>query len=685
MMLERITLEDYRCFSGVQTAELASSPKGGRNLIPIGGLNGAGKTSLLEAIAFGLLGTKQSFHFLKGLERKGDDLEQQKRELKSLLNHAAFSAGCRTAAVTLELNDENHQVVIRRRWHFAEDGRFESEELNVTLDGKPPTQHEGQTADETYQDYLKQRIPPQVAPFFLFDGEKIQKLADATPDTTVREGIETLLGFDLLDRLGQDLEERARYHRLQNERQNRQTVELDELRSKEEELGRQISQLNNELSALSAKDDELRVQLAQYNAQLDELLGPEKKRPTELQTDLDRDRAEVARVRGLIEEMIDESVVLGLSARLATDLMTRLSGEQIFREWDEGRRRVEPQRDRLITEIFGRKAPRPDPPLLADQSEFLIDRLKEAWIGLFNPPPEGMIAQLRHDQLGAEELDKVRAKWADISDRGVRDLGEMLDRIEVMERRCANLTDQMDRLKDANTEDIDRMLVERDQLNRRIGQAQEGFDTKQRQLVSLQRDLAAARKSRTDKESDANQSGHHGQMATLAQRVRTAVRRYQEELRPRKSEELRGHLRDMYRRLARKEDVVQDIDLDPETYKVRLLNRRGGEIPVHELSAGEKEIFALSLLWSLAKTSKRDLPVVIDTPLGRLDSQHRTNIVTRYLPAAGHQVIVLSTDTELDQRYFALVSDHVARSLHLKFDAKAEKTEIEEGYFEFDR
>jgi DNA sulfur modification protein DndD len=100
-------------------------------------------------------------------------------------------------------------------------------------------------------------------------------------------------------------------------------------------------------------------------------------------------------------------------------------------------------------------------------------------------------------------------------------------------------------------------------------------------------------------------------------------------------------------------------------------------------SAGEKEIYALSLLWALGKTSKRELPVVIDTPLARLDSLHRSNIVKRYLPQAGRQVIVLSTDTEIDREYFELIEDHIAKSLRLEFDPKTERTTVKEGYFEF--
>ena len=84
-----------------------------------------------------------------------------------------------------------------------------------------------------------------------------------------------------------------------------------------------------------------------------------------------------------------------------------------------------------------------------------------------------------------------------------------------------------------------------------------------------------------------------------------------------------------------------------KTYEVRITDRNGHEIKKSALSAGEKEIFAVSLLWGLAQTSQLKLPIIIDTPLSRLDSAHRDNIVNNYFPNAGEQVIILSTDTQV--------------------------------------
>ena len=97
--------------------------------------------------------------------------------------------------------------------------------------------------------------------------------------------------------------------------------------------------------------------------------------------------------------------------------------------------------------------------------------------------------------------------------------------------------------------------------------------------------------------------------------------------------------------------------------------------------AGEKQIYAISMLWALAKTSGRPLPVIIDTPLGRLDSDHRKLLVERYFPFASHQMLILSTDTEVDQQYFAELQPGVSQAYHLEFDPEEHQSLVSSGYF----
>ena len=81
---------------------------------------------------------------------------------------------------------------------------------------------------------------------------------------------------------------------------------------------------------------------------------------------------------------------------------------------------------------------------------------------------------------------------------------------------------------------------------------------------------------------------------------------------------------------------MQRVLIDPETFFITLVDDQGRQVAKERLSEGEKQIFAISVLWGLSQASARPLPAIIDTPLARLDAAHRKQLVERYFPRAGH-------------------------------------------------
>jgi DNA sulfur modification protein DndD len=676
MIIRRIDIENFGPYYGQHTMRLR--PPSNQNVIAIGGLNGAGKTTLLDALSFGLFGYDATFHFIKGWGRSGEDKDRRERRLASLVNRTAFREGVRSASVTLELAENDTSIEVRRQWIFGTDDRkLLREELEVCQDGLPLS-----AGPAVYEGYLKHRIPPNVGRFFVFDGEEIKRLAEAENlDVEVKEGIDLLLGFQVLQQLHADLEEQhSRYERA-TRKQSRQEAELNEAIAKAKNKELEKEDIESEILATEEKNETLREELRTLNERIKRLLGSSGKRPADLQREYDRTIAEIKELRVRVERNI-ESIAVSLPRSVLEKLQLQLAGEQLRREWTEGLRRVQPQRDRLLTEMFGREAPEATPPLSESQKDFLTTLLKERWEALFHPPPEGMAAQLRHEYLTSdEELPLILATCATVLTNQAEDIGILVSRIESLEREAAEMKLQIDRMKD-DQEEIDELMGRRDFLNREIGENDQACNDRRRTLERLSKELHEDEREIANKRAALEVSEEFGALTSVTRRIRRTVQRFQQTLRPKKRDELREHLQDMYRRLARKEDVIQDIDLDPETYSVKLYDRRGEVLPLHALSAGEREIFALSLLWGLSQSSRNKLPVIIDTPLGRLDSKHRSNIVRKYFPSAGPQVLVLSTDTELDRRYFEMLEERVAQKFHLVFDPVTEKTTIQEGYFD---
>ena len=163
--------------------------------------------------------------------------------------------------------------------------------------------------------------------------------------------------------------------------------------------------------------------------------------------------------------------------------------------------------------------------------------------------------------------------------------------------------------------------------------------------------------------------------------IATVLNQFIVRLRKNKVHLLQEKTFEMYRVLSSRSGLIKDIVIDDKTFEVRITDRNGHEIRKSAMAAGEKEIFAISLLWGLAQTSELKLPIIIDTPLSRLDSTHRDNIVNNYFPNAGEQVVILSTDTEIDSDYFRSLKPRLSGSARLEFDQRQELTTFQKGYF----
>ena len=138
---------------------------------------------------------------------------------------------------------------------------------------------------------------------------------------------------------------------------------------------------------------------------------------------------------------------------------------------------------------------------------------------------------------------------------------------------------------------------------------------------------------------------------------------------------------DSFNQLISKNALIREFIINTGDFGITLKGANGEIISPERLSAGERQLLAVAMLWGLARASGRILPSVIDTPLGRLDSSHRKNIVEKYFPFSSHQVFLLSTDEEIDKKHFEQLKPWIGHSYILQFNEEINATKIEKGYF----
>ena len=149
--------------------------------------------------------------------------------------------------------------------------------------------------------------------------------------------------------------------------------------------------------------------------------------------------------------------------------------------------------------------------------------------------------------------------------------------------------------------------------------------------------------------------------------LHATIKDFQKQFQTTKTAQLETEILFMWSRLNHKPDLIHNIRILPDSnFEVKLFNAEGSELDKTKLSAGEKEIFAISLLWALIQVSGKKLPILIDTPFGRLDSTHRQNLTQNYFPKASHQVILLSQDEEVVGEYYDLLRPCIAQEFEIK-------------------
>ena len=100
-----------------------------------------------------------------------------------------------------------------------------------------------------------------------------------------------------------------------------------------------------------------------------------------------------------------------------------------------------------------------------------------------------------------------------------------------------------------------------------------------------------------------------------------------------------------------------------------------------QLSAGEKQIFIMSLYQALTKLNKMNIPYIIDTPFSRIDKEHREKILEQFFKKLNGQIIILSTDEEIVGKYYKMTKDKVSNTFLLVHSSEGNTKIFKDVYF----
>lgn len=656
MIIDRIVVENFGVFAGVQQVEL-TPPSADKPITLFGGLNGEGKTTLLDAMQLALYGK------LAQTSNRGS-IAYDVYLRKCAHRHASDDA---RSAVRIDFRYTSDGVESRysveRSW--STNGTVK-ETLNVSKDGVPDTE----LADR-WDEYFTEIMPISISQLYLFDGERVAELAEPRNSTRIlRTAVQSLLGLDIVDQLSTDL--------LTLEMRKRKEVGSDEERRQIEEAQQSIDQAKALRDALEEQTSQSRDELAEareHRSSVErefELSGGHLYEEREsLETGQRENKEAIAACNDALRELATGPLPLLMILEQADAVVEQARLESAALR-DEITLQLLLERDKAALEALANASA--DERVLQEMGKFFESdaqrRMSSAQTPRYLELSEAQRTAV--EALATHELPRVRQEARDL----IAKHQKLTRDGEALERKLAGLPTE-DSLEDILTERAEaRRSVERADaklhvLGDQLEKAESELESRSQALVALIESAVG----RDFQQEDA------GRLVTHASLVREALESFREMMVEHHARRIERSILECFRQLLRKDRLIAEMKLHTEDSSLELIGPGGDTFDTDRLSAGESQLLAVAILWGLARASGRVLPVAIDTPLSRLDSTYRDNLVSLYFPRASHQVLLLSTNKEIDREALAELEPAIGHMYRLKYDEKSDGSQITEGYF----
>jgi len=656
MRFRRLTLKNFGAYLSEQ--EFCFDVKDNKNVILIGGKNGAGKTTILEAMRIALYGP-----FAYGYKSEN---ESYKNKIYSFLNKTALKNNENVYQVFLEFDyveDLQRSVYIfKRQWQPI--GNQIKEEFSIIKDG---TFINDPKETDIIQTKILQVLPPKLFELCLFDGETISRIiTDEIISDYLHEIFFVLYNLDLFTNLNKDIEtlKKQLFGREDPDLYKKYETLIDEIekiRVSKMKTENTINQLINEVEEKQNEVIHLKRKFAIYGG----LMREERDKLLNQLYALEQERKELSE---RIKEFINGIFPFYIVREELKNVSRQMEFEQKFEAYEYFSSIITTSQ---VNELL-RKL---DIVVDKEQNDLGSKLLKE--IHNIIRPDEGKLihrasfSQRSGIQIILNEISQLNPeqilKWFSRSNELLLQIQEIRKKLDLNDAHSEfqEITNKIQVLSNeivaANIQ-VEKLQNELDLLNQKVAE-------KEKEKHQLENRLSNVKKNQTT-------------LKNIEKIIKVSEKFVEIELKD-KIEQVQSYALMMFKELLRKVDYIERIEINPTTFELSIYSPNNTIIENKMLSAGEKQILLLSLIWSIVKVSGKNLPFVFDTLLGRLDQNHKSNVLSKLIPNCGKQVIILSTDSEIDQHHFELLLPYISSVGTLENDPITKSAKYEPNkYFE---
>ena len=644
MIIKKLTLHNFGVYANTNTFEFNSN----KPIVLIGGKNGRGKTTVLEAVLLSLYGSN-SFSYKES---------KYSSYSKYLLSYVNESDGTKESYVEMSfvLDGSSKDVItVRRSW--SGNKNIAKEKILVKKNGV-----DDGFLTSNWSMYIENILPSALSSFFFFDGEKIAELAADKTNRNMINSIKALLGVTVLENLKNDI--RRIISSIGNADSNKLAEELEGLREKKINAENELFNIDQRIDDLNQKKVEIEKKIEQQHIAFLKKGGDIASKRQDLFTELSDLKSKLY--------SIDESLVSLAASELPLNLVSGILcsiNEDVEQELESMQ--------------------------LSNSVKTINSFYKEY---LANQKRQSATIQKFIDFINEKEKNNEKQVLYCLSDSAYYQIQNLVasrldDSIKTLENTVVSKFKVLERIEDIQNYlsiEIDEAAISK--INKKIKSLEAEKETLEAKIEVLIKERVHVNGECIKATSEFNRyvEGYIKELDSNEDNQRTVKYAYlaiklldefQKRVQIDKIQDLAQVMTERYKMLANKGNLISRIEIDPVSLEFKYINSTGAEVQKEKLSAGEKQLMVIAMLWALAICSKKKLPVIIDTPLSRLDNEHRLSLINTYFPNVSEQTIILSTDSEVDDKYYKLMSNNVGDTFTLIYDDDKQQSTIKTGYY----
>ena len=670
MLLTKVVINDFGVYRGRNEFDFQTKPD--KPIILCGGTNGAGKTTLFESIML-------CFYGQNSFEQKTSQKQYHDRILRKIHRYLGTKKAADEASVTIEFQFAHEEKIVEYQVMRMWQNNDEKIDETFTIKKKKPSDEKFVKLDSIeesgWQVFVEQLIPKGIVKLFFFDGEQIQKIADEGEiDNHIKSSFDALLGLDLVKQLIDDIGLTL----LRNSKGETKKIldEINRLTKEKEESEKKRDDFQNKQINLQTKIDFLQKQVDVQEVNFKKIGGQFARNREELTIEKARLESKLENVEKEIRELCSDTLPFSLIPKQMMEVKNEINADQ-----------------QKLQDSFEKS-------ILEKNFQDLLDNIKsESFLpNITNDVRQNVTKQI--DELLKNKIESISNSTKTTYNLSADDMNQTIQLIDEINNSSEQKIEALVNTYNIVSNSLEQIKVGLDSAPREdeFGPIFSKLTQTTRELGELQNELEHLRTLESQEKSlvilvnakiRANLKNKHEDKKRMAgleigPNVQDVLEDYAKSLRSKKLELLESYILDKLQVLLHKQNFIEKISIDRETFQVKLYKGNDDEITKDMLSKGELQMYATAVVWGLALTSGRPLPFMIDTPLARLDEEHRNSVVEQFYPSASHQTIILSTDSEVNFEYYKKLEPYISNSFVIQYDSDKGSTKKHDTYF-FDK